>query len=137
MIYTSIRVIRIGSIMLGFLGIILSFLLPVYRSCKWNSDESGTIEFVRFGYETTQNYIPLVLILLVFISGYFFHYLINKILVYFFSSLSVIFIFLIWGAPNWGATPCVRSYVVGEYVFVIGLSLVMLGTLISIHREKE
>ena len=137
MIYTSVRWMRIGSIVMVFSGIIISFLLPVYRSCKWNSDESGTIEFFRFGYETTQNYIPFFLILLVFVSGYFYHNLINKILTYSFSSLLIIFVFLMWNAPSWGAMPCIRSAGVGQYIFVFGLSLVMLGTLISIHREKK
>ena len=137
MIYTSIRWMRIGSVVIGFLAILVSFFLPFYRSCKWTEDESGTIDFVKYSYETSTFYIQALFVLAIFISGYFYHNIVNKVLLYTFSSMLIFFLFISWNAPNWEGSPCIRSSVIGGDLTFYGALLVILGTFISIYREIE
>jgi hypothetical protein len=137
MIYKSIRSIRIGLITIGFLAVLVSFFLPFYRSCIWNEDESGTIDFVTYSYETSTFYIQTLLVLAIFFSGYFYHDIVNKALLYTFSSMLILFLFVSWNAPTWGGSPCIRSSEIGGDLTFYGILLIMLGTFISIHREKE
>lgn len=137
MIYTSIKYLRIGSVILGFLLVILSFFLPYYSSCEWNANESGTIEFFKYGYETRMFYVQCLFVIALFFSGYFYQNLINKILLYILSFILLVSFFLVRNAPNRGATPCVRSPEIGQDLSLYGSLLVLLGTFISIYREAE
>lgn len=137
MIYTSIRHIRVACIWIGFVAILSSFFLPFYSGCRWNSDQSGTINFIKYGYEVYPCYYVPVLVLSIFFSGYFWRRLINKILLYVFTCFLLIFLFLIWRAPSWGANPCINNDEIGQDLSVYGSLLVSIGTFISVYREQE
>lgn len=137
MIYTSIKYLRIASIYIGFAAILCASFLPFYSSCRWNSDESGTIAFVEYGYERSLYYIVTVMVLIIFFSGYFWHGLVNKILLNLFSIVLLLFMLLVMNLPGWGARPCVNSSEIGLYLLVYGTLSVILGTFISIYREVD
>ncbi len=137
MIYTSIKYLRIGLVIAGFFLIVSSVFLPFYSSCKWNSDESGTIPFFVFSYESKIYWDQFLYTILIFLPAYYHHEKFNKVLLYVFSSMFLLFVLLYWNAPNWGATPCVRSAEIGQVLSLFGTLFIMLGTFISIYREKE
>jgi len=137
MIYTSIKYLRIGLVTGGFLLLVLAVFFPDYSGCTWNSTESGTIPFVVFGYESRSYWIPFFFTIAAFFSGYFYQDIANKALLYTFSSLFLVFVFLDWNAPAWGATPCERSTEIGGYFSLFGSLFVILGTFISVYRETE
>lgn len=137
MIYTSIKYLRISSLWIGFTAILISFFIPLYSSCKWNSDESGTIGFVVYGYEKGWSYVVFLFVLLVFFSGYFWHRLMNKILLYLFSIILLLIFFLTLNLPGWGGAPCIRHSEIGQHLIIFGSFSVILGTFISIYREVD
>lgn len=102
MIYTSIRYVRVGFVIAGFLLLILSVFLPYYASCEWNSNEKGTIPFVVRGDELSVYWIQLSLTIAAFVSGYFYYDIVNKALLYTFSAMLLVFLVFFWSAPNWG-----------------------------------
>ncbi len=134
MIYTSIRYFRVGSVIVGSLLLILSVFLPYYSSCEWNSDESGTISTLIFSYEHIPFWMQFSLTIAVFFSGYFYRDIVNKALLYTFSSLLILF--LLFSLPFSG-NPCVPQLEIGKFLNLIGTFFVVLATFISIYREVD
>lgn len=137
MIYTSIKYLRMGFVVIGLLLLAISVFLPYYGSCKWNSDESGTVSVLIFGYSSRVFWMHFVFTIASFVSGYFYHDIVNKALLYTFSSMLLLYLFFTWDPPSWGATPCGRSSEIGRDLSVFGSCLIILGTFISIYRETE
>lgn len=137
MIYTQIKYLRIGLVIVGFLLLISSVFLPFYSSCRWNSDESGTIPFFVYGYESRIYRDQFFYTILIFFIAYFHHEKVNKVLLYVFSSMLLLFLFFVRSDPGWGGAPCTRSAEIGQNLSLIGALFIMLGTFISIYREKE
>ncbi len=135
MIYTSIRYLRISSIISGFSAIILSAFLVFFSGCKMNSDESGTVPYSVYGYESNMYWIQFALITAVFFSGYFYRDLVNKALLYTFSSILVLFLLITWNLP--GGNPCVHQSEIGQICSLYGSLSIILGTFISVYREAE
>jgi hypothetical protein len=136
MIYTSIKYLRIGSVVMGSLLLIVSIFLPYYSSCKWNSDESGTIPFSIYGYAYNGYWIQFFFTLAAFVSGYFYRDIANKALLYTFTIMLMIFLFFTLNIPSFGGSPCIRSTEIGGAFTLFGSFLILLGTFISIYREE-
>lgn len=137
MIYTSIKTLRIGSVVGGLLMLILSVFLPYYVTCEWNSDESGTIEVLVLSYTSGVFWMQFLFTVASFVSGYFYRDIANKALLYTFSSMFMVCMLLTWDPPTFGATPCGRSSEIGRNLSVFGCCFVILGTFISIYREED
>ncbi|WP_294670395.1 hypothetical protein [uncultured Fluviicola sp.] len=137
MIYTQIKYLRIGSVAGGLLMLIISVFLPYYVTCEWNSEESGTIEVLVLSYTSGVFWLQFLFTIALFVSGYFYRDIVNKALLYTFSSMLIVCLLLTWDPPTFGATPCGRSSQIGRNLSVFGSCFVILGTFISIYREEE
>lgn len=85
MIDTSIRCLRMGLVLIGFLLLIGSVFLPFQTHCNWNSTESGTIDYWVYSYESLAYWGRLFFVLIIFLSGYFRRgYRLQGIALYFF-----------------------------------------------------
>lgn len=134
MIYTSIRYLRMGLVLIGFLLLIGSVFLPFQTHCKWNSTESGTIGYWVYSYESVAYWGRLFFVLIIFLWGYFRRDIVYKALLYTFSSLFLLFLF--FSVPFMG-NPCVPQSEIGQVLSLTGSLMVPVATFISIYREEE
>ena len=137
MIYTSIKYLRIGSVVMGILLLVIAVFLPYYSSCKWNSDESGTIPLSIFGYAYSGYWIQFFFTVALFVSGYFYRDIPNKASLYTSTILLLIFLVFSLNGPGFGGNPCIRSTEIGGAFALFGSFLILLGTFIFIYREEE
>lgn len=134
MIDTSIRCLRMGLVIIGFLLLIGSVFLPFQTHCKWNSTESGTIGYRVYSYESVAYWGRFFFVLIIFLSGYFRRDIVYKALLYTFSSLFLLFLF--FSVPFMG-NPCVPQSEIGQTLSLTGSLMVPVATFISIYREEE
>ncbi|AEA44656.1 hypothetical protein [Fluviicola taffensis] len=135
---SSIFYFKTAFILIGFTLLSLGFFTEFQSTCRYVDDFEDIVPISIPGSKSTLWYFFSLGSVAIFLIGFFFGNLANKILVYCVTGILSPFIgfMTLISQAGWG-NPCGYYPEHGYYLTLLGSLLVLVATIISMHRKKK